>query len=98
MQIVLSKGKAGPETRESKFPVVETWRENTDGKYWFPAYSSSNDQLVFDNGQVTNIRVRVTYSDYRLGRSDVRILDDEEPVKEETPQPTPTPAATTKKP
>ncbi len=98
LQIVKSKGKAGPETRESKFPVVETWRENTDGKYWFPAYSSSNDQLVFDNGQVTNIRVRVTYSDYRLGRSDVRVLDDEEPVKEETPQPTPTPAATPKKP
>jgi len=91
LQIVKSKGKALPETKNDKYPVVETWRENIDGKYWFPAYSTANDELVFDSGQVVKIRMRVRYTDYRQGKSDVRILDDEEPVKEETPQPAPTP-------
>ena len=89
LMIVKSKGKAVPETKENKFPVVETWRENVDGKYWFPAYSSADDELVFDSGYVVRIRMRVKYSDYRLGRSDVRILDDDEPAP--TPTPTPTP-------
>lgn len=38
LQIVKSKGKAVPETKRNVYPVVETWRENVDGKYWFPAY------------------------------------------------------------
>jgi len=78
LQIVKSKGKGVPETKNNKFPVVETWRENIDGKYWFPSYSYSDDELVFDNGAVVRIRIRVKYSNYRMGRSDVRILEDEE--------------------
>src|SRR2546423_14226144 len=39
LQIVKSKGKGVPETKENKFPVVETYREQIDGKYWFPTYS-----------------------------------------------------------
>ncbi len=88
--IVKSKGKAVPETKTSKYPVVETWRENIDGKYWFPSYISSDDELVFDSGQAVKIKMRVKYSDYRQGRSDVRIIDDEEEVQEQ-PKPTPTP-------
>src|SRR5437762_11429872 len=30
LQIVKSKGKAGPETKTNKFPTVETWREQID--------------------------------------------------------------------
>ncbi len=96
LQIVKSKGKAVPETKDSRYPVVETWRENIEGKYWFPAYSASNDELVFDSGQVVKLKMRVKYSDYKLGRSEVKILDDEEEVKEEKPQPKPSP--TPKKP
>ena len=33
LMIVKSKGKAVPETKDNKFPIVETWRENVDGKY-----------------------------------------------------------------
>lgn len=97
LMIVKSKGKAVPEGKdmsgiEQVFPVVETWRENIDGKYWFPAFSNSDDDLVFSSGDVIKIRFRVKYYNYRVGRSDVRILDDEEEVKEETkPQATPTP-------
>jgi hypothetical protein len=78
LQIVKSKGKGVPETKNNKFPVVETWRENVDGKYWFPAYSYSDEELVFDNGMVVRIRMHVRYSNYRIGRSEIRILEDEE--------------------
>ncbi len=92
MLIVKSKGKAVPETKQNKFPVVETYRENIDGKYWFPTYVYSDDQLVFERGDVHRIRMRVKYTDYKLGRSDVRILDDEEVLPAATPTPAPSPS------
>ncbi|MDQ3802053.1 MAG: hypothetical protein M3384_21720 [Acidobacteriota bacterium] len=93
LQIVKSRGKGIPETKQNKFPIVETTRINIDGKYWFPADIRSDDELVFDNGQVVKLRVRVKYTNYRQGKSEVRILDDvEEEVKDETkPAATPTP-------
>jgi len=39
LQIVKSKGKAIPETKINKFPIVESYREQIDGKYWFPTYA-----------------------------------------------------------
>ncbi len=97
--IVKSKGKALPEGKdmngiEQRFPVVETWRENVDGKYWFPSLSFADDELVFSNGQVAHLKMKVKYYNYRVGRSDVKIGDDETEVKDD-PKPTPTP---TKKP
>lgn len=96
LMIVKSKGKAVPEGKE-RFAVMETWRDSVDGKYWFPVFSTSDDELVFDNGQVVHMKIRVKYSNYRVGRSDVKILDDEQEVKEDT-KPTPTPTPTPKKP
>lgn len=98
--IVKSKGKAVPEGKDMNgmyqvFPVVETWRENIDGKYWFPALSTSDDELVFENGYVQKIKMRVKYSNYRVGRSEVKVLDEETEVPDD-PKPTPTP--TPKKP
>ena len=37
-QIVKTKGKGIPETKINKFPVVETYREQIDGRFWFPTY------------------------------------------------------------
>jgi hypothetical protein len=88
LMIVKSRGKAVPETKTNKFPVVETTREQIDGKYWFPTDARSDDELVFDSGQVIKIRMRVRFTDYKLGRTDVRILDDDEPA---APEPSPTP-------
>lgn len=88
LMIVKSRGKAVPETKDHKFPIVETTRLPVDNKYYFPVDARADDELVFGSGQVVKIRMRVRYSDYRLGRTDVRILDDDEPVK---PTPTPTP-------
>src|SRR3982751_1737572 len=90
LMIVKSKGKAVPETKQNKFPVVETWRENIDGKYWFPSFASSDDELVFDNGNSVRLKMRVKFTDYKLGRTDVRILDDDEtPAAKPSPSPTP---------
>lgn len=90
LMIVKSKGKAVPETKNDKFPVVETWRENVDGKFWFPSFSSSDDELVFGDGSVVKLRVRVKYADYRQGRTDVKIIDENvDDVTEPKPSPTP---------
>ena len=87
LMIVKSKGKGVPETKKNKFPIVETTRQQVDGKHWFPSDARSDDELVFNDGNVMKIKLRVKYSDYSVGRSEVRILDDDEP----TPTPTPTP-------
>ena len=90
LMIVKSKGKAVPETKNDKYPIVETWRENVDGKYWFPSYSYANDELVFGSGQVVKLRMTVKYTDYKLGRTDV-IIGDAEDLTEPEPSPSPTP-------
>lgn len=91
LMIVKSKGKGVPETKTNKFPIVETWRENVDGKYWFPSLATADDEILFDSGASVKLRMRVRFTNYRVGRSEVTIGDDEEEVKDE-PTPTPTPA------
>lgn len=90
LMIVKSKGKAVPEQKNERFPVIETWRENVGGKYWFPSYASADDELVFDAGNVVKVKVRIKYTNYAEGKSEVRILDDEEEEKP-MPKPSPTP-------
>ncbi len=96
LMIVKSKGKAVPEWKDNKFPVVETWRENVDGKYWFPLESRADDELVFDRGNVVHLRMKVRYTDYKFGRTDVTIVS-EEPARDD-PKPIATPTPTPKKP
>jgi TonB family protein len=88
LQIVKAKGKAGPETKNNKFPVVETYREQIDGKYWFPTYVYADDDLIFDNGSNVRIRMRVKYTDFIVGRGRVTITEvgeAPEQLKPETP-------------
>ena len=92
LQIVKTRGKGVPETADNKFPVVETWRENIDGKFWFPTYSYGNDELYFEkSGETMKIKLRVRYTDFKEAKVTVRVLDDEEEVTEEKPKSTPTP-------
>jgi len=95
LMIVKSKGKALPEGKdmnglEQKFPIVETWRENVDGKYWFPSLSFADDELVFNSGYVIRLKMKVKYYNYRVGKGEVKIGDEEVEVKDD-PKPTPTP-------
>ncbi|HEX6279688.1 MAG TPA: hypothetical protein VFZ49_06680 [Pyrinomonadaceae bacterium] len=86
--IVKSRGKAVPEPKDERFASIETWRANVDGKYWFPSFSSSDDELVFRNGQVVKVKIRVKYSDYSIGRTDVRDVTD---TVDAAPSPSPKP-------
>lgn len=75
LQIVKSKGKGVPETKNNKFPVVETYREQIDGKYWFPIYAYADDDLVYESGADLRIRMRVKYTDYKVGHGKVTITE-----------------------
>ncbi len=87
LQIVKSKGKGVPETKNNKFAVVETYREQIDGKFWFPIYAYADDDIVFDNGSDLRIRMRVKYSDYVIGHGKVTITEiGEAPTTTEKPE------------
>jgi muconolactone delta-isomerase len=90
LQIVKTRGKGVPETKINKFPTVETYREQIDGRYWFPTYSYADEELIFDSGDVLHIRMQVKYSDFAKARAKVTITESEDPdaPKKETP-PTP---------
>ena len=90
LMIVKSKGKAVPEDKNNKYPIVETWRTNVDGKYWFPAYTAADDHLDF-NGLVVHLRMKVKYDDYKLGRTDVTIVGEEPAPGDAKPAASPTP-------
>lgn len=75
LQIVKTKGKGVPETKINKFPTVETYREQIDGRYWFPTYSYADEELIFDNGEPLHIRMKVRYMDFSPTRADVKVLD-----------------------
>ncbi|MFN2576925.1 MAG: TonB family protein [Pyrinomonadaceae bacterium] len=101
LQIVKSKGKAIPETKTNKFPIVETYREQVDGKYWFPTYAYADDDLVFDNGTDYRVRMRVKYTDFVVGRGKVtitEIAEAPEVLKSETPSKADAPTAATTSP
>jgi hypothetical protein len=91
LMIVKTKGKAVPEWKDNRFPTVETWRENIDGKYWFPTYVYSDDELVFDSGNVVHFRMKVNYTNYKVAHTDVKVIAEEDTPAEPTPKPTPTP-------
>ena len=90
LQIVKTKGKGIPETKINKFPIVETYREQIGGRYWFPTYSYADEELIFDNGEPLHIRMKVRYSDFAPARADVKVIEvdgAELPNQEVKPQP-----------
>lgn len=89
LQIVKTKGKGVPETKNNKFPTVETYREQIDGRYWFPTYSYADEELIFDKGDILHIRMKVRYSDFELARAKVKIIEIDDPnaPKQETKPP-----------
>lgn len=67
LQIVKTYGKAVPDLRdkgENLFPRFETFREQIDGKFWFPTFTRADDVLRFKTGDV-HIRLTVRYTNYK---------------------------------
>ncbi|MGH9842270.1 MAG: hypothetical protein ACREEM_26260 [Blastocatellia bacterium] len=76
LQIVKTAGKTVPEFKQ-RFPKFETYRENIDGRYWFPTYTFGKDVLEFERFRVA-VRMVIKYKNYRQFQSDVKLLDVEE--------------------
>jgi hypothetical protein len=75
LQIVKTFGKGVGQQKKSddnQFPRFETYREQIDGKYWFPTYTRANDTLHFrDSNQ--RIRMTVKYENYKRFGSETNI-------------------------
>jgi hypothetical protein len=75
LQIVKTYGRGvGVHKKDSnhKYPKFETYREQIDGKYWFPTYTIANDMLNFSEGAIP-IKMVVTYKDYKQFKSESSI-------------------------
>src|SRR6266403_1318968 len=46
------------------FSMFETYRENVEGKYWFPSYSRSADTLNL-NGEQIPVRIVIKWTDFK---------------------------------
>ncbi len=92
-QIVKTSGKTVPETHkknnENLFPQFTTWREQVDGKYWFPAYTLADDTLHFRKGSYQDVHIRevVKYADYKRFGSNTKVtFEGEAPKTDEKPK------------
>ena len=88
LQVVKTYGKGVGVIKhggDNQFPKFETYREQIDGKYWFPTYTRADDTLHFKSGENQRIRMVVKYQDYKRyeGKSTIRFGD----VIEDSKQP-----------
>ena len=76
LQIVKTYGKPVPDIRtknnENLFPRFETYREQIDGKYWFPTYTRAVDTLQF-SGRAQRMREIIKYDKYKKFEANVRL-------------------------
>jgi hypothetical protein len=76
LQIVKTYGKPVPDKRtkdnENLFPRFETYREQIDGKYWFPTYTRAVDTLQFSD-HAQKMREVIKYDRYKKFESNVKL-------------------------
>lgn len=83
LQIVVTNGKTVPDDlrkghEDLSMPFV-TYRQQIDGKYWFPVYTHGDGTLHFSAGNVylsqdVHMRETVKYTNYKQYRSTIRVL------------------------
>ena len=99
--IVKSYGRAWGVANEKKknvSPKFETFREQIDGKYWFPTYTVANDTLNFPDGQTARIRQTIRYEDYKQFGAESKITFGDEAKDNAVPVPSTVPAPASEKP
>jgi len=102
MQIVLTSGKNVPDdtrkNHEDLSPPFTTYREQIDGKYWFPTYTKADATLHFKGGSYSlaedvHIRQTLRYTNYKQFGTSVKIIYDGQDItnqsKPEKPGQTP---------
>jgi len=92
LQIVKTYGRGEGKKRneDNQYPKFETYREQIDGKYWFPTYTIANATLHFRD-QDQRMRMTVKYEDYKQFKSDtvIKYGDVDDPNKPPAPPTTP---------
>ena len=92
LQIVITSAKNVPDDmrkgHEDLSPPFTTYREQVDGKYWFPTYTKGEGILHFSSGngylsQDVHIRQVVKYSDYKQYGSTSTIIFEGQEVPNE---------------
>jgi hypothetical protein len=94
LQIVKVYGETVPQVHNPKHPEKEnlspkytTWREQIDGKYWFPTYTYAQDTLHFSGGDDVEMRYIVKYKNYkRYGAKSKITYEGQEITKGDQPQ------------
>lgn len=85
LQIVVTNGRMVPDDtkkgQEDLHPPFMTWRQQVDGKYWFPVYTKGEGVLHFQGGngymaEDVHMRDTVKYTDYKRFGSTVKIIYD----------------------
>jgi len=75
LNIVKSAGKVAYQEKkgsDQQFPHFETYRENIEGRFWFPTYTRANDVLHFRTADVP-IHMVVRYEKYKRFTSTIKI-------------------------
>ena len=83
LQIVKVTGQAVPEVDDQKFPHFVSYRENIDGRFWFPTYIAIDDVLDFKKGNSVHLRAVVRFTNYKKFGGRIRIADDGEAASED---------------
>jgi len=76
LQVVKSYGRGVGLARkhgEEDYAKFETFREQIDGRYWFPTYTIAQQPLYFESGEVP-IRMSVKYDNYKLFTAESKII------------------------
>jgi len=106
LQIVKSCGKTVPETVQTKkkknveenlSPKFVTYREQIDGKYWFPTYIRADDVLHFRQNDV-HMREIIKLTNYKRFGSKTRIIYKGEAKEDPKDNPKDNPKTPDKKP
>ncbi|MCL6505797.1 MAG: outer membrane lipoprotein-sorting protein [Bryobacteraceae bacterium] len=86
LQIVKTYGRGVGLKRknyDNQFPKFETYRQQIDGKYWFPTYTYADDVLMFQTGPQP-IKMIVKYEDYKQFKAEAEVKYGE-PVESKSP-------------
>ncbi len=88
LQIVKTYGRGtGVFKKGNAYPKFETYREQIDGKYWFPTYTIANATLHFPEFD-QRIKQTVRYEDYKQFKAESTITfgDEVEQPKQDQPK------------
>jgi hypothetical protein len=92
-QIVKTYGETVPQVHNFKHPEKEnlspkytTWREQIDGKYWFPTYTYAEDTLHFSGNDDVKMRYIVRYKNYKQYGAKSKIIYQGQEIPKDQPQ------------